>query len=330
VPLYPECTYELNLKRRKTMFFNVVGRVSIVFGWRSFFDDGNALKFLRSYCGEGKSIVFFGMKLTHSLDFISGALKGEGFDLTVREPVDGKAYTDLVQVGEFAQATLIICERNVQSLLGALKGIGLTYHEQDGGVPAFDTDATIMAGYGDAEMRLSRMAHLLVEAQAAIPALPESMADFADYLWGQMFDYYISCVGRNAEALKRLENFPRVECLAATAKEIAGGVWVVDARERPTASFAGLMNAIGHLPDRVIGLVRMRGRSSQAGGSPKLGIALVDEEQRMVDFKAFAPDQLPPELAAIIAESPDLDVPDKVWSETVIPAFQRKFGPPKH
>jgi len=312
------------------MFINIIKGVSVVFGLNSFFNQGDALKFLRTYCVDGKSIVFLGVQSTPGLSSMISILRAEGYEAVLRERVDRKTCTDLVTVGEFADATLIICDRDVDSLFGALKAIGLVYHEQDGGLAAFDGDATIIAGCGDEQMRLSRTAHLLVEAQAGLPSLPEYMADFSTYLWGRLFDCFIASVGQNADALRRLENFLSVEVLAAKAVEIAAGVWVVDARETPPPDFHGLIEAMGQLPNRVMTLVRQRGRSTRTDGAPELGLLRIDQDGKPADFQRFTADELSPELAAFLEGSPGLDVSDAFWNENVVPVFLRLFGPPTH
>jgi len=315
------------------MFINLIGPVGMVVGWSSFFSQGNALEFLRTYCNpDDKTIVFLGLEAEEPLNSVVAVLREEGYRVELRQPEPGKTLASLVTLGEFAKASLVVGRRDLAFLFAALKGIGLVYQQQEGGLASFDADATILAGFGDDDetMRLSREAHLLVEARAAIPVLPESMADFTNYLWGRLFDYFISSFERRVEALRSLENFPRVEGLAAKAVEVAGGIWVVDARESPTPDFRGLMEAMEHLPQPVVALVRQRGLASTDGKPPKLGIAFVDQERRKADFDAFAAEGLSPELADILKASPDLDMADTAWDLTVVPAFRRMFGPPTH
>jgi hypothetical protein len=313
------------------MFINIVNRVSIIFDSDSIFEDAETLKFLRAYCSNAKSMLFLGIKSTPGLSSIVADLKEEGYQVDWRESVEGRTYSDLVTLGEFAQVKLIFCNRDVQWLLAAMKAIGAVYDQQDGGGEAFAIDAAIIAGQGDEEMRLSRLAHLLMEAQASLPSFPPSMGEFADHMWGRLFDYFASGVGRHAEAVRRLETFGRVEGLAAKAVEIAAGVWVVDARESPPPHFGQLIEAMGLLPGRVMTLVRQRVPGEKPAGGPELGLLLMDAEGgQPAEFQRFKANELPPELAAVIAASPGLDMSDALWYQSVVPVFRRLFGPPTH
>src|SRR5271156_6599934 len=119
------------------MFINIVNRVSIIFDSDSIFEDAETLKFLRAYCSNAKSMLFLGIKSTPGLSSIVADLKEEGYQVDWRESVEGRTYSDLVTLGEFAQVKLIFCNRDVQWLLAAMKAIGAVYDQQDGGGEAF-------------------------------------------------------------------------------------------------------------------------------------------------------------------------------------------------
>jgi hypothetical protein len=326
---------ELNLEtescsRRRPMLIIIIKRVPVLFiDFSSVDDASHALAFVRASCDDGRLVVFLGMKSTPLLRTAIDALEKEGYTVVFREAVD-QPCSDLVSVGEFAHANAIVGNRDALSLLGAMKALGLVYDQQDGGIQAFDTDAEIISGHDDEQSRLSRIAHLLVEAQTMLPTFPASMAQFSAFIWGTFFNAFIGCVYRHGPALDQLEKFRNAEGLAAKAIEIAAGVWTVDARKATKPDFAALTDAMGKLPGRKMALIRKKGPNAEQPGGPRLGVLLIDEAAKQVDAQSFGLQDLPPELAALIEQSPDLDVPDALWNEVVVPAFRRIFGPPTH
>jgi hypothetical protein len=275
------------------------------------------------------------MKSTPALTTTIDGLRADGIEVVFRE-ARGCPCSDAITRGEFADVEkiakvgAIACHRSALALFGALKALNVVYSENDGGLVAFDTDAEIIYGSGDQQARLSRNAHLLIEAETALPKFPESMRDFAAHVWGSLFHFFVGSVYRLGEAVERLEAFQNAEGLAAQAVEVAGGVWVVDARKSSKPNFHAVVHALGNLPGCKMGLVRKRSVGPPPPGGPQLGLMLIDQESGRTQFEKLGIRDLPPEFAALLQSSPDLDVPDLAWTEIVVPALVSMFGPPTH
>jgi len=293
-------------------------------------EEKEVLTFIRASCVESRKVQFLGLQSTPFLKGIIDTLAREGYETALREATR-QPCVELVSLGEFAHADVIVINRDAQSLFGALKAVGAVYQQQEGGLAAFEVDALLLhGGSGEEGARMSRSAHLLAEGLASVPSLPPSLADFTDFLINQLFHYFIGCVEQHPAAFVELEQFPRAEGLAAGAKEVASGVWVVDARTTDIANFSRLVTPMKFMPGCKITLVRQKGASADKEGGPKLGLIHFDADMKVVDSQTFPATDLPQEITTILAQFPNLDMSDALFDGLLVPAFQRIFGPPTH
>jgi hypothetical protein len=171
------------------------------------------------------------------------SLLGDDCRITVRRLYP--ACSQLVQVGEFADAVAIIADPDADGLTAAMKATGISYE-------GLDEDAAKLDGEPQCQVTGTPISQLLAKGIATIPSYDATKPKEREIAYQKLFADWLKAVEGDSNALKRLEDRVHVyedavhvaHELATTAVVAAPGVFLVDVTGKPLYDPGTLMSLL--------------------------------------------------------------------------------------
>lgn len=251
---------------------------------------------------------------------------GSDCDITVRRL--HPACSTLVSVGEFKDAVAIIADPDADGLTAAMKAAGIHY-------PGLDEDAAKLDGEPQYQVTGTPISQLLAKGIAVIPSYNPAKPKEREIAHQKLFSDWLKAVGGDQAALTRLEEHvaeydravKEAGALAATAVEVAPGVVLVDAADKPLFD-PGTLNALLEAnPSCRISVVRKSLGTIAALHGIQYSLTVSKTYQERVNLHDLVPPDAKsdPEAGIISNVSFLLHTSEDVWTNRILPLL-KTFG----
>jgi hypothetical protein len=270
------------------------------------------------------------------------ALRGLlGVDATISDRGAHPACSLLVLLGEFAgdETLLVIADPDADGLMGAMRALGVVYSNADGGETAFNQDAALLDGPKSKQGGLSDLGRLLGIGWSTLPAMnPANLAPYQTAV-SELFAQFVAAVGGDGPARTALEArvvqyeaaVAEATRLADTATQVATGVWLVDTTRGARYDLGTLTGTLEAKPGCVVTIIRKKDGPIAAKpqhGGVQYSCSVPTQHQPAVNLQDLLPSGFTssPDVGLISNTTFLLHLSEGVWTATVLPALQQRFG----